>query len=69
MSDIGSLEKLMQAGRCQTVLWETGRRWSDGLDTWAAKIEAALETEDRQIADLARRIDEPDGTEHLPMTS
>jgi hypothetical protein len=52
----------------QTVLWETGRRWSDGMDIWAAKIEAALDTTDRQIADLARRIDEPDGTEHLPMT-
>ena len=50
------------------MLWETGRRWSDGIDTWAAKIEAALETKDRQIADLAGRIDEPDGKEHLPMT-
>jgi hypothetical protein len=40
------------------------------MDTWAAKIEAALlDTKDRQIADLARRIDEPDWTEHLPMTS
>jgi hypothetical protein len=57
------------AGRCQTLLWETGRRWSYGMDTWAAKIESALETKDRQIADLARRIDEPNGTEHLPMTS
>jgi hypothetical protein len=27
-----------------------------------------METKDSQIADLARRIDEPDGTEHLPMT-
>ena len=52
----------------QTMLRETGRRWSDGMDTWAAKIDAALDTKDRQIADLARRIDEPDGTEHLPMT-
>jgi hypothetical protein len=56
-----------QAGRCQTLLWETGRRCSDGMDIWAAKIEAALETKDRQIADLAGRIHEPDGTEHLPM--
>jgi len=38
------------------------------MDTWAAKIDAALDTKDGQIADLARRIDEPDGTEHLPMT-
>jgi hypothetical protein len=38
------------------------------MDSWAAKIEGALETKDRQIPDLARRIDEPDGKEHLPMT-
>jgi hypothetical protein len=57
-----------QAGRCPTLLWEAGRRWSYGMDTWAAKIESALETKDRQIADLARRIDESHGTEHLPMT-
>ena len=38
------------------------------MDTWAAKIEAALETKDRQVAGLARRIDEPDGTEYLPVT-
>ena len=50
----------------QALLWATGRRWSDGMDTWAAKIEAALETKDRQVADLARRIDLPDETEHLP---
>ena len=38
------------------------------MDSWAAKIEAALETKDRQVADLARRIDQADGTERLPMT-
>jgi hypothetical protein len=60
----------LKAGRLerQTLLWETGRRWSYGIDTWAAKIEADLETKDRPIADLARRIDEPDGKERLPMT-
>ena len=52
----------------QAMLRETGRRWSDGMDIWAAKIEAALETKDRQIADSARWIDERDGTEHLLMT-
>jgi hypothetical protein len=59
-----------QAARLErrTMLWETGRRWSDGMDTRAAKMEAALETKDRQIADLARRIDEPNGTEHLAMS-
>jgi hypothetical protein len=28
-----------QAGRCQTLLRETGRRWGYGIDTWAVKIE------------------------------
>ena len=45
----------LQPGRCQAMLWETGRRWSGGMDSWAAKIEASLETKDRHIADLARR--------------
>jgi hypothetical protein len=25
----------------QTMLWATGQRWSDDMDSWAAKIEAA----------------------------
>ena len=60
----------LQAARLehQTMLRETGLQWSGGMDSWAAKIEAALETKDRQIADLARRIDEPNGTEHLAMS-
>jgi hypothetical protein len=58
----------LQAGRCRAMFWETGRRWSDRMDSWAAKIEAALETKDRQIADPARWIDERDGTERLLMT-
>jgi hypothetical protein len=29
-----------QAGRCEAILCETGRRWSGGMVTWAAKIEA-----------------------------
>jgi hypothetical protein len=39
----------LQAARLerQTMLWESGRRWSGGMDTWATKIEAALETKDR----------------------
>ena len=60
----------LQAARLerQAMLRETGRRWSDVMDIWAAKIEAALDSKDGQIAGLARRIDVPDGTEHLPMT-
>ena len=45
-----------------------GRRWSDGKDTRAAKIKAALKNKGRQIDDPARRIDQRDGTERLPMT-
>jgi hypothetical protein len=59
------MSDLLQAGRLErlTILWATEQRWSDGMDSRAAKIEAALE------AKPARRIDEPGGTEHIPMTS
>jgi hypothetical protein len=37
---------VLHAGRLerQTLLWASGQRWSDRMDSWAAKIEAALET-------------------------
>jgi hypothetical protein len=54
--------RFIKIGYTMRMLWETGRRWSYGMDTWAAKIEAALETKGRQIAGLAGRIDVPDGT-------
>jgi hypothetical protein len=43
----------LQAARLerQAMLGETGRRWSDGMDTWAAKTEAALEPKDKQVAE------------------
>jgi len=40
------------------ALWQTGRRWSTRMDDWAEKVDAALETKDRQIADLRRRVDD-----------
>ena len=73
MSDIGNLEKLMMDTK--ECLDREPPSFRDEvlarLDLQAARcqaIEAALETKDRQIAGLARRIDVPDGTEHLPMT-
>ena len=59
MSDIGNLEKLMM---------DTKESLEYGMGTWAAKFESALESKDRQIAGLARRRDELNGTERPPMT-
>ncbi len=39
------------------ALWQTGRRWSGRMDDWAEKIDAALETKDRELKDLRERID------------
>jgi hypothetical protein len=38
------------------ALWQTGRRWSGRMDDWAEKVDAALETKDREIADLRTRL-------------
>ena len=38
------------------MLWQTGRRWSARMDDWADRIDAALETRDREIAELRKRI-------------
>jgi hypothetical protein len=38
------------------ALWQTGRRWSGRMDDWAEKVDAALETKDREIADLRARL-------------
>jgi hypothetical protein len=38
------------------ALWQTGRRWSGRMDDWAEKVDAALETKDREIAELRARI-------------
>jgi hypothetical protein len=38
------------------ALWQTGRRWSGRMDDWAEKVDAALETKDREIADFRTRL-------------
>ena len=38
------------------ALWQTGRRWSGRIDDWAEKVDAALETKDREIAELRKRL-------------
>ncbi len=46
------------------ALWQTGRRWSGRMDDWAERVDAALETKDREIADLRARLqklEEPKG--------
>lgn len=42
--------------RRHAVLWQTGRRWSAGMDDWAEKIDTALDTKDREISELRKRI-------------
>jgi hypothetical protein len=37
-------------------LWQTGSRWSAGIDVWAEKIDAAIEVKDREIAELRERL-------------
>ena len=37
-------------------LWQTGARWSSRMDAWAEKVDAALETKDREIAELRERL-------------
>ncbi len=39
------------------ALWQTGRRWSARMDAWAEKVDSALETKDREIAELRKRLD------------
>lgn len=44
------------------ALWQTGRRWSGRMDDWAEKVDAALETKDREIKDLRTRLDKLEGS-------
>ena len=39
------------------ALWPTGRRWSSKMDDWADKVDIALETKEREIAELRARMD------------
>ncbi len=43
--------------------WQAGTRWSTRMDQWAEKIDAALDTRDREIAELRARLDK---LEHRP---
>jgi hypothetical protein len=36
--------------------WQTGRRWSGKMEEWAEHVDTALESKDREIADLRSRI-------------
>jgi predicted RNase H-like nuclease (RuvC/YqgF family) len=69
---IGDLEREMRDGFAQVntrfdtqairldrhaALWQTGRRWSGKMDDWAEKLDQALETKDREIAELRGRIE------------
>jgi len=47
-----------QAARLErhAALWQTGSRWSGRMDVWAEKIDAAIETKDREIAELRERL-------------
>ena len=38
------------------ALWQTGSRWSGRMDVWAEKVDAAIETKDREIAELRERL-------------
>ena len=39
------------------ALWQTGRRSSSKMDVWAEGVDTALETKDREIAELRARLD------------
>jgi predicted RNase H-like nuclease (RuvC/YqgF family) len=45
------------------ALWQTGRRWSGRMDDWAEKVDAALETKDREIAELRARLNKLEGSQ------
>ena len=40
------------------MLWQTGSRWSGGMDKWAEKVDSSLDAKDKQIAALRQRVDE-----------
>ena len=37
-------------------LWQAGTRWSYRMDAWAEKVDSALESNDREIAELRERL-------------
>ena len=69
--ELGNLRHDMQQGFAQVTtrfdtqalrldrhaaLWQTGRRWSSKMDIWAERFDQALETKDREIAELRERL-------------
>jgi hypothetical protein len=41
----------------QGALIQTGSRWTSRMNDWAEKVDTALETKDREIADLRIRLE------------
>lgn len=41
-------------------LLQTGSRWTSRMNDWAEKIDTALETKDREIAELRARLAKPE---------
>jgi hypothetical protein len=41
----------------QGALLQTGSRWTNRMNEWAEKVDLALETKDREIAELRTRLD------------
>lgn len=45
------------------ALLQTGSRWTNRMNEWAEKIDAAMEVKDREIAELRSRLDRLEGSE------
>lgn len=69
--EIGGLRQEMQRGFMQlnsrfdiqaarldrhAGYWQAGTRWTSRMDVWAEKVDGALETKDREIAELRERL-------------
>ena len=55
-----------QAARLErhAALIQTGSRWTSRMNDWAEKIDRALETKDKQIADITKRLEDLEGNHH-----
>jgi chromosome segregation ATPase len=47
-------------------LLQTGNRWLGRMHEWADKVDQALETKDRQIAELLKRLEKLEGRNGKP---
>jgi len=43
------------------ALLQVGSRWTARMNDWAEKVDTALETKDREIAELRQRLDHLEG--------